>query len=201
DYYNEKGFSDVYKKHLSETNIKYLDKGKFFKFYSSASKYQVKGFTNNNFSDTSYISKVIKEHLEKNGNKVFVSKGGHTSLLRKILFGNNFFVSDFNLDDDEKNRNDHRHHFIDALCVSIMEPKIIQKLHFIRNHDYKNSVESGKAAGFRKSFRSLINDDFKNSALNKFKNMNISIEEKLNPNGALNLETAYGLYRSEEHTS
>lgn len=195
DYYTDLGLEDVYKEHLKTTNIKKMKKDKFFKFYSKADKYGKNNFTSNNLVDTSYIARSIKSHLESNGYSVSVIKGSHTSMSKSILFEKGFFESDF-ADIDSlkgKNRNDHRHHFVDALCVSVINDTALYKLNCI----HKKEADSGLLAGYRKQLKNIANPKLLQDVDFKYKNMLISIEERLDMSGELNKETAYGLRKDK----
>jgi len=85
-------------------------------------------------NDTRYISLEAKSLLEKVAPKVMVAPGTLTAKLRH-MWGLNNVLSDDNL----KNREDHRHHAIDALVLACFKP---QQLNVISRHNrYRASEE------------------------------------------------------------
>ncbi len=81
-------------------------------------------FLSRQLSDTSYLSKVAKSYLSTiiPDNKIVVTTGRLTSLVRAKL-GLNEVISDSYI----KNRNDHRHHAIDALIVSLIDRSFLNE--------------------------------------------------------------------------
>lgn len=80
-------------------------------------------FSTRQLNDTRYISKVAKNYLSKICNKVTVSPGQATSNLRH-KWGLNQILND----DNEKTREDHRHHAIDALVMACTKVSYVQEL-------------------------------------------------------------------------
>lgn len=87
---------------------------------------ETEGFLVRHLIDTSYLARVAKEYLAAicPPNKVWVSTGRLTGLLRSI------WRLDSILDNgiQGKNRNDHRHHAIDAAIVGVCDRRLVQKL-------------------------------------------------------------------------
>lgn len=81
-------------------------------------------------NDTRYMSRIVKKYLsavfdnEKGKNKVWSAPGQITALLRH-QWGLNSLIDE---DTVEKNREDHRHHAIDAFVIACCDRSIIQKI-------------------------------------------------------------------------
>ena len=80
-------------------------------------------FSTRQLNDTRYISKEAKNYLSKICNKVTVSPGQATSNLRH-KWGLNQILND----DNEKTREDHRHHAVDALVMACTKVSYVQEL-------------------------------------------------------------------------
>jgi CRISPR-associated endonuclease Csn1 len=79
-------------------------------------------FTNRQLVDNAYASKLAREYLATLGVNVQPANGRATGALR-YLWGLNEILSD----SPEKNRDDHRHHAIDALVVALTTPRFIKR--------------------------------------------------------------------------
>jgi len=94
-------------------------------------------FSTRQLNDTRYISKEAKNYLSKICNKVTVSPGQATSNLRH-KWGLNQILND----DNEKTREDHRHHAIDALVMVCTKVSYVQELskwnRYNRGYDVKD---------------------------------------------------------------
>ncbi|MBI5748289.1 MAG: type II CRISPR RNA-guided endonuclease Cas9 [Nitrospinae bacterium] len=108
-----------------------------------------KGFVSAQLNDTRYISVAVKIYLEQLGIPVQVSTGQATAAVRRFLGLNNILPKkssvsrgDTEHDDDDtqgnneqdkktgikKERNDHRHHAIDALVTALTDKKLFDEL-------------------------------------------------------------------------
>jgi CRISPR-associated endonuclease Csn1 len=91
-------------------------------------------FTSRQLNDTRYISKEAKNYLSQICNKVRVAPGQMTSNLRHH-WGLNSVLNEEN----EKTREDHRHHAIDALVMACSKTSYLQELsrwnRYDRHHD------------------------------------------------------------------
>lgn len=94
-------------------------------------------FSTRQLNDTRYISKEAKNYLSKICHKVSVSPGQATSNLRH-KWGLNQILND----DNEKTREDHRHHAIDALVMACTKVSYVQELskwnRYNRGYDVKD---------------------------------------------------------------
>ncbi len=88
-------------------------------------------FASRQLNDTRYASRLAGDYLallyggrtDADGNlRIQISAGGITAHLRNEWMLNSI------LGQGEKNREDHRHHAVDALAVALAEPAIVQKL-------------------------------------------------------------------------
>jgi CRISPR-associated endonuclease Csn1 len=93
-------------------------------------------FTSRQLNDTRYISKEAKNYLSKICSKVLVSPGQATSNLRQKWGLNNILN-----EENEKTREDHRHHAVDALVMACTKTAYVQELskwnRYNRNYDLK----------------------------------------------------------------
>lgn len=80
-------------------------------------------FTTRQLNDTRYISKEAKNYLKQICEKVTVAPGQMTATLRHF-WGLNSILNDEN----EKTREDHRHHAIDALVMACSKTRYLQEL-------------------------------------------------------------------------
>lgn len=83
-------------------------------------------FLERHLNDTRYVSKIAKKYLSSilPLNQIVASKGQVTSLIRGKL-GLNQFIQNA---DGSKNRDDHRHHAIDALTVALTSRSYLKKI-------------------------------------------------------------------------
>lgn len=87
-------------------------------------------FTNNQLTDTAYIAKLAIQRISQCIEKVYPTKGGATSIIRRELGLNSIlhYGDDINVANDIKNRGDHRHHFIDAVVIAATTTAQLQQL-------------------------------------------------------------------------
>ena len=94
-------------------------------------------FSSRQLNDTRYISKEAKNYLSRICKNVIVSPGQATSNLRQKWGMNNILN-----DENEKTREDHRHHAIDALVMACTKVSYVQELskwnRYKRNSELKN---------------------------------------------------------------
>jgi CRISPR-associated endonuclease Csn1 len=94
-------------------------------------------FSSRQLNDTRYISKEAKNYLSRICKNVIVSPGQATSNLRQKWGMNNILN-----DENEKTREDHRHHAVDALVMACTKISYVQELskwnRYNRNSELKN---------------------------------------------------------------
>ena len=158
-------------------------------------------FLNRQLSDTRYISKEASSFLKHLAcDSVEIVKGQTTSLLRH-LWGLNSILS---LEDDEmKNREDHRHHAIDALVVAFTSRGTLKRLSDenkkIGMPDWQDQEEDSRQRydemKNRITGRIKLNEPWENFRKHVEYNVNgIVVSHKVNRkiSGALHEETYYG---------
>ncbi|MFK7867166.1 MAG: type II CRISPR RNA-guided endonuclease Cas9 [Alphaproteobacteria bacterium] len=103
------------------------------------------GFVNNQLTNTSYIARQARDFMKRlwpdlgaeSPVKVQFFSGRATSQLRH-LWGLNSLLSK----DDQKSRDDHRHHALDALVVACITPAMIDQLsRYFKNKDNPYSIK------------------------------------------------------------
>lgn len=96
-------------------------------------------FIERQLNDTRHISKKAKLLLKHLCPKVSVANGSVTAHLRR-QWGLNSLLSptpEVHTEDDPKNRLDHRHHAIDAICIAFTSHKLMQQMSTSHALDYK----------------------------------------------------------------
>ncbi|MDR2883702.1 MAG: type II CRISPR RNA-guided endonuclease Cas9, partial [Deferribacteraceae bacterium] len=183
---------------------KELPAGKRWRFESSAmEKFDKQDeFLDSQLNDTRYMSRVAKEYLNcicklnRNGNKdVWTVNGALTGMLRRAMGLNNILG-----DTGEKNRNDHRHHAVDAVIVGIVDRSMIQKIHSIaKRYDSNSRVDKlNKMLGEMLppfplgSNIQIVKDEFRCRVAKSINNIIVSHKPDHGKEGALHEETAYG---------
>lgn len=86
------------------------------------------GFANRDVTDTAYMTRVARHYLTylvERDHHVFCTKGKHTAFLRKQWGLNSLLRNDLL---DLKNREDHRHHALDAIVIAACGPSLLQKI-------------------------------------------------------------------------
>ena len=86
------------------------------------------GFANRDITDTAYMTRVARHYLTylvEKEHQVFCTKGKHTAFLRKRWGLNSLLRHDLL---DLKNREDHRHHALDAIVIAACGPALVQEI-------------------------------------------------------------------------
>lgn len=81
------------------------------------------GFIARQLNDTRYICREVKDYLGSLGMNVEVSKGEATAWLRHSWGLNRILAGD---GPSEKNREDHRHHAVDAIVIALTSRRVFQ---------------------------------------------------------------------------
>ena len=161
----------------------HLPKVKFIKFLPNALEEWEKtaGFQERQLTDNAYLSRKAKEYLSVicPFNKIWTIKGGQTALLRSS-WGLNKLLSSSN-NNWHKNREDHRHHSIDALVIGLTDRSMIKKMSDLNRKNLPMNLETP-------TFPLLLTDVSK-----RLKNMLVSIKPDHGKEGKLFNETALGL--------
>ncbi len=140
-------------------------------------------------TDTRYMSRLATLYLRRTGADVWVTPGRFTSDLRwawgldSVLAGHNQEEGG----DPIKNRNDHRHHAIDAVVVALTDRGLL-------NHV---ATVAGRAEErFDKRYLADINDpwiDFRDTVRESIEQVVVSHKPDHGVQGALHNDTAYGI--------
>ncbi len=185
--------------------VKYLPPNKRWRFEKSAiDRYDAEGgFMERQLNDTRYMSRVAREYLYKickinstgSSRDVWVVNGALTALVRRYLGLDNI------LGKGGKNRNDHRHHAVDAVVVGCISRSMIQKIHTgvrryenERQHDVVTRVMKEMGPPWPCNDK-LINRQtaFYNSVKRAIENIKVSHRPDHGKEDALHDETAYGM--------
>lgn len=108
----------------------------YHKFKHFVKKTHDDDFTSRQLNDTRYISREAKTYLSKICANIIVAPGQSTSNLR-AKWGLNSILNI----DDEKKRDDHRHHAIDALVMACTKVSYLQELSKWNRYDRKYDVK------------------------------------------------------------
>jgi CRISPR-associated endonuclease Csn1 len=143
------------------------------------------GFLARQLSDNAYISKITKRYLSHicDGNKIATIPGGLTAMMRGKWHLNSL-LGDHNF----KERNDHRHHAIDAFVVGLTDRSMLQKV----SNNSKRSVND------RVHIELPDITPWRNQLKEKLANMLISYKADHGVNGKMYKETAYGIIAPEK---
>jgi CRISPR-associated endonuclease Csn1 len=144
-------------------------------------------------NDTRYISRFAKEYLKSICKNVDVSNGTLTHYLRK-LWGLNSILDEVT---NTKNRDDHRHHSIDAVVVALTTKSQLQALSsFFGKRGWIHTDDRDEQFLTTQKIRerfALPWEDFRNDLKEKVSCVIVSYKQnKLKVSGALHEETFYG---------
>ena len=183
---------------------KRLPKSKQWRFQKDALKIwkrDYSDFTERHLNDTRYIGRLTKEYLENicPFNKIDVLTGRLTALLRGH-WGLNSVLHDHNERAEvKKNRDDHRHHAVDAIVIGMTSRSMLQKVSAAANRAEELNLnrlfekgENGKSpiepwSGFRDHVKNVA-DNLIVSHRPKRKTL-----DKNSTDGQLHNDTAYGI--------
>lgn len=163
-----------------KTDMPNMPKNKINKFMIKEVRQEIDdNFFHHQYTDTAYISREVTKYLKLICPKVQTTKGGATAQLRqmwglnKILTGN---------EENKKNREDQRHHAIDALVITQVSPGVLKKL----SEYYKyNSIS--KLVNFPEPW-----EHFHSDVSNAVDRILISYKRKKRVRGKLHEDTYYG---------
>jgi len=151
-------------------------------------------FLARHLNETRYVGRLAALYLQRTGAKVWVTPGRLTANLRwawgldQVLPGHN---RQENLD-PEKNRNDHRHHAIDAIVVALTDRRLLQ------------AVATGAARAeerFDKRLLAGIGDPwphFFSTVQHAVSRIVVSHKPDHGVQGALHNDTAYGIVKEAD---
>jgi len=166
---------------------KSLPKNKRWRFDEDAMERFEKdgGFLARQLTDNAYISKLTKRYLSHicDQNKIATIPGGLTAMMRGKWHLNSLLG-----DHNYKERNDHRHHAIDAFVVGLTDRGMLQQI----------SNQTKRGADDRVHIDLPDITPFKNQLKERLSNMIISYKADHGTNGKMYKETAYGIIPPEK---
>ncbi len=141
EFYSEQG-TDVWEGIKTRALGLFHDTKQFPNRYQKYKRFIAKkleeDFISRQLNDTRYISKEAKNYMSMICADVQVAPGQSTANLRQKWGLNNIL----NLEGDNKNRDDHRHHAVDALVMACTKRSYLQELskwnRYHRNYDLKD---------------------------------------------------------------
>jgi len=180
-----------------------LDRVKEFS-HSKARRFKLKNldalddFIERQLNDTRYISREAKKYLAHICDKVNVSSGQSTAILRHYWGLNSILKESQNpylkdKEDDAKSRDDHRHHAIDATVIALTTQSFIQMLS--THHRKYGTLEDKNIEKFPFPW-----ENFRSDVLNKIDNILISHKANKRVRGQLHEETIYGKLLNQDGT-
>lgn len=157
-------------------NIKRLPRNKQRKFMQK--EININEFIERQLNDTRYISREVKKYVQILGVPVRCTRGQLTAELRHV-WGLNTILG--KKDDIIKQRDDHRHHAIDAVTIALTNASHLQQL--ARKYNFKRD---------RKQFPQPW-PNFRGSVISAVEPIRVSHRVLRKVSGALHKETNYGL--------
>lgn len=162
--------------------IKGFPDGKRDKFYLKGEKLEehLADFNNRQLNDTAYIAREARAMLEKAAgkNNVQIGAGGVTAALRN-LWGLNSVLGG----KGTKNREDHRHHTVDAVCVALTTAEVIKRLSAAAEHGRRLRKED-----FPEPWK-----NFREDVKKRIDSIVVSHRVRRKVSGPLHEETNYGI--------
>ncbi len=202
--------------------MKNLPKSKQWRFQEDAIKIWERDndFTERHLNDTRYIGRLTREYLECicHIDKINVLTGRLTALLRGHWGLNSVLHDDEKLQGGElpkkKNREDHRHHAVDALVIGMTSRSMLQKVSTAANRAEELSLNrlfdkgaNGKSAidpwdGFRDDVREAIQSIIVSHKPRRKKTQYKETKDgryiPVSTDGQLHNDTAYGIIASPD---
>lgn len=164
-----------------------LPKPKQWRFAPDAlEKFNEKGgFEGRQLNDTRYLSRLAREYLLHVCPKVRASPGRLTALLR-ARWGLNAILNT----DNQKNRDDHRHHAVDAVVIGCIDQRMVQQVATARGREEEEELmqvlKNCPAPWGR--FR----DDFRDAVKAGIDRLIVSHRPEHGTGGRMHEDTAYG---------
>lgn len=173
-----------------EENARKLPRNKSWRFAADAmERFKTEGgdFLDRQLNETRHLSRIAKSYLEVVAPQVWVVTGTLTAMLRG-KWGLNSILEGGN----RKNRDDHRHHAIDAFTVGCISRGLLSEI----------SRRAGRAEdlGDPRVLADLPEPfvGFRDEIRDALRSMVVSHKPEHGKGGALHEETAYGIVKDEE---
>ncbi len=112
--------------------VRHFSQGKLDKFLAENVK---DDFLNSQFTNSAYIGTEVRELLRTACKDVRVTNGQMTGLLRRVWKLNELL----NVEKDQKNRDDHRHHSVDALVIACTTQSLVQRISTESAFDFRGN--------------------------------------------------------------
>jgi len=143
------------------------------------------GFIARQLTDNAYISRLTKRYLAHvcAQNKIVTIPGGLTALMRGKWYLNNLLG-----DHNYKERNDHRHHIIDAFVVGLTDRSLLNEV----------SRQTGRSADDRVHIQLPDIAALRDQLANRLQSIVVSYKPDHGTNGKMFNETAYGVVPPEK---
>jgi len=93
---------------------------------------EIEGFRNSQLTDTAYIAKEMTKHLQAVCKDVQTTQGAITGMLRRLWRLNALLNA---TGENEKDRNDHRHHALDAIVIACTNRAKVQLINWANAKD------------------------------------------------------------------
>lgn len=165
----------------------HMPKNKALRFAKDGYEYWLKNnkdFLARALNDTAYLSRISKEYLSLicPPNHVRVIPGRMTALLRKT-FGLNKLISN----STEKNRDDHRHHALDAAVIGITDQGLLQR--------FSQASAKAKELGLKKLLDTIEQPwaNYREQVSQAIQKIIVSHKPDHGYQGAMHEETAWGI--------
>ena len=139
-------------------------------------------FISRQLNETRYISREVSSYLKQLGSTIQVSTGQTTAILRRAWNLNSVLAPDGAI---EKNRQDHRHHAIDAIVIALTRRSLFQMI-------AKMSADKRAVLGERRFALEAPWKDFRWEAEEKMAALIVSHAPARKIAGAFHEGTAYG---------
>ena len=143
-----------------------------------------KGFLARQLTDTAYLSRVARHYLQSVCTRVDVTPGRLTALIRG-KWGLNSLLNEGN----QKNRDDHRHHAIDAAVVAVTDLGLLQRIAKLAGR----AESQGDERIFADLDKEMPWPDFRQTLEKALNRCVVSHKPDHNPQSQLHEETAYGI--------
>jgi CRISPR-associated endonuclease Csn1 len=197
----------IFDRETIEASLRDLPKNKAWRFGPDAMERfenEERDFLDRQLNDTRYISKLAKQFMDATGADTWVVNGRLTSDLRHIwglnsaLTGHNREPADNEAQDVKKNRNDHRHHAIDAFVVACTDRAMIKAA-----ADAAQTMEKDFADGKRETRRLLEDipnpfDNYLDAVKDCAAKIIISHKADHGIQGELHEGTNYGIVKTQD---
>lgn len=171
-------------------NIKVLPRQKRERFNKNTDKF-IDDFVSQQLNETGYIARETKDYLAQLGCRIEPVKGGVTANLRHAWGLNGLLnASGDNAASSLKNRDDHRHHAIDAITLAFATRKAVKLI--------SDSAQRSANGQYRLANYPLPYPEFRDDAKKATKAIVISHKRSHKIKGALHEDTLYGVAEKNE---